>query len=64
MVQSPENPGAKPRACATIAHGKIVTPGLGGTSGQKAGNDPASTVAKWPADETIIGWAKAKLALN
>jgi len=31
---------------------------------QKAGNDPASTVAKWPADETIIGWAKAKLALN
>ena len=28
---------------------------------QAAGNDKGSSVAKWPADDVIIGWAKAKL---
>jgi len=31
---------------------------------QQAGNDKGSTVGKFPADETIIGWAKSKLSIN
>merc|ERR1711975_10480 len=27
-------------------------------------NDPGSTVSKTPADDTIIGWAKAKLGIQ
>lgn len=31
---------------------------------QQQGNDKGSTVAKYPADETIIGWAKEKLGIH
>ena len=41
--------------------GKVTECKMDLSDWQKQGNDKGSTVAQIPSDDTIIGWAKAKL---
>ena len=43
------------------ADGNITECGMSLQAWQAKGNDKGSTVARYPKDDEIIGWAKAKL---